>query len=154
MALTSDRTWEDIVTKEVENILVVSEIVLDAAVVYRGAYCTRDTTTGEIKPFDGTATDRAVGWSDITKTTGNAAAPRNHVAIKAGGFQARIPVTGVADDATDYGAPVFATDDGTYSLTNPGTGHRVGAVIGNRAGLTAGIVWVLFRNMTGLVGGE
>lgn len=157
MALSTDDTWRDIALKEVENIHPVSEIVKSASQVFRGSYCTRDTTTGDIKPYDGTVGDRAVGWVFGKSVTGNAAAPRVTVGIRGGGFQARIPVTGLNGTtlSVDSGKAVYASDDGTYTLTGTTSTHRIGRVRGNDHGITLGTnAWVEFRNMAGKVGGE
>ena len=156
-ALASDNTWRDIVTKGVENILPVSEQVKSAAVLFRGSFCTRDTTTGDIKPYDGTVADRAVGWHFAKSVTGNAAAPRVTARIIGGGFQARYAVTGLNGTtlSVDTGKPVYASNDGTLTLTGTTTTMRVGRVMGNDTGITLGTnAWVSFRNMAGLVGGE
>lgn len=157
MALSTDNTWRDIVTKDLENILPVSEIVLSAAVLYRGSLCSRNTTVGEVKPYDGTVTDRIAGWHMGKSVTGNAAAPRNTARIIAGGFQARYPVTGLHGTtlATDSGKKVYASDDGVLTLTGTTLTMHVGEVMGNDSGVTLGTnAWVRFRNMAGKIGGE
>lgn len=156
MALSSDTTWRDRKTKNVESIAPISMIVKSASVAYRGSFCTHDTTTGEIKPYDGTVADRAVGWHFQDAATGNSTAPRTKARIIPGGFSALIPVTGlVTTVVTDYGKPVYASDDGTYTLTGTTSTMRVGRVVPDNTGVTAGTnAWVLFRNMFGLVGGQ
>jgi len=157
MALSSDTSWTNTVTKALENILPVSEPVKNASVLFRGSFCSRDTTTGDIKPYDGTVTDRAVGWHFGKSVTGNSAAPRVTGRIIPGGFTARYAVTGLNSTAlsTDSGKPVYISDDGTYTLTGTTATMKVGAVMGTDSGVTVGTdAWIAFRNMHNLVGGE
>lgn len=156
-ALASDDTWRDIVTKEVESISPMSMIVKSASVLYYGSYCTHDTTTGEIKPYDGTVGDRAVGWHFGESVTGNAAAPRVTGRIIKGGFQARKAVTGLHGTtlSTDFGKPVYISNDNDLTLTGTTTTHKVGFVVPNDEGVTVGTdAWVAFRDMFGKIGGE
>jgi hypothetical protein len=107
-----------------------SQVILSAAVVYNGSLCSHDTTTGEIKPFDGTQTDRLVGWHFGDAKTGNASGERVRATITRGGFAVRnFTCGGLANSAADYGAPVYATDDGTYTITDPGSGQKIGVVL-------------------------
>ncbi len=155
MALSTDNTWRDIVTKDLDGILPSLQIILSTEELFRGSFCTHNTTVGEIKPYDGTVADRAVGWHFGDTITGNAAAPRKLARIIAGGFQARFAVTGLETTViTDYGKPVYISDDGTYTLTGTTTTMRVGEIVANSEGVTAGTnAWIAFRNMRGLVGG-
>lgn len=118
----------------------VSMVVLNAAVIFNQALCSHDTTSGEIKPFDGTQTDRLAGWNfgdDANAAnptgggiTGNSAAPRNRASIRRGGFAFKnLAVATLANDATDFGKPVFATDDNTYTITDPTAGQKIGYVV-------------------------
>jgi hypothetical protein len=126
MALSANVDW---VIEDVDGSRPVSMIVKNAAVIYNGAVCTHDTTTGEIEPFDGTETNRFVGWHFGDKVTGNASGARNRAMIRRGGFIVRnLAVTGLANTAADYGALVYAADDGTYTLTSTGN-KLVGRVI-------------------------
>ena len=155
-ALAADSTWRDIVTKDVEGISPTSQIVLSAAVAYRGAFCTNDTTTGEIKPYDGTVADRAVGWHFGDAVTGNSSAPRKTARVIAGGFQALKAVAGLngTTPSGDYGKPVYISNDNDLTLTGTTLTMRVGSVIANDSGVTSGTdAWVSFRNMAGLIGG-
>lgn len=155
-ALSSDSTWRNIVTKGVEGIAPRSHIVLNAAVLYRGSFCTHDTTTGEIKPYDGTVTDRAVGWHFGDSVTGNSSGARNRGRIISGGFAARKAVTGLngTTPSVDYGKPVYISNDNDLTLTGTTATMRVGRVEPNRDGCTSGVAWVRFRDMNGLVGGQ
>lgn len=107
-----------------------SQVILSASVVYNGSLCSHDTTSGEIKPFDGTQTDRLVGWHFGDSKTGNASGERVRATITRGGFMVTNQTCGgLANDATDYGKPVYATDDGTYTITDPGSGQKIGLVL-------------------------
>lgn len=117
MALSANTDW---VVKPVFVLRPISCIVLNAAVIYKGALVTHDTTAGEVKPFDGTEADRFVGWAMDGPVTGNSSGARNRVSVLPGGFMVLLTVAGVANDATDYGALVYASDDGTYTLSATG----------------------------------
>lgn len=117
MALSANA---DYVVKDDWGLPSFSAIVLDAAVIFNGSLVTHDTTAGEVKVFDGTEADRFLGMHFGDAVTGNASGARNRAQIKPGGFSIRVLVTGVNDDATDYGLLVYAVDDGTYSLTSTG----------------------------------
>lgn len=156
-ALVADSTWRDIVKKGVENKSPRSMIVLSAAVVFNGSFCTHDTTVGEIKPYDGTLTDRAVGWHFGDSVTGNAAAPRLFARILSGGFQVRHAVAGLhgTTPSTDYGKKVYISNDNDLTLTGTTTTMHVGWVLPNDNGITIGTdAWVDFRDMLGKVGGD
>ncbi len=156
-ALATDNTWRDIETKGVEGISPMSMIVLSTAVLYRGSLCSNNTTEGDIKPFDGTVGDRAVGWHFGDSVTGNAAAPRVRGRIVSGGFQALFAVTGLngTTPSVDYGKKVYASNDGTYTVTGTTTTWHVGYIVPNDDRVTLGTdVWIAFRNMFGKIGGE
>ena len=147
MALSANANW---VTQELDHVASVSMVVLNAAVVYSTALCSHDTTSGEIKPFDGTQTDRLVGWHMGSAVTGATAATnegRVAARINPGGFIVMgLTVATLANDATDYGKPVYATADNVYTITDPGSGQVVGHVIADedRASGTAN---VRFKNV-------
>ena len=154
MALSADGNW---VVQDVDGKAPLSLIVLSAAVLYNTAYCTHNTTVGDIKPYDGTVADQAVGWHLGDTVTGNASGARIHGRIATGEFIVRaLPVTGLngTTPSDDYGKPVYASNDGTYTLTGTTTTHRVGRVLPNATGVTAGTnANVLMRDVFGLVGG-
>lgn len=157
MALSSDSTWANRVTKDLDSLKPIDAIVKASSVLYRGSFCTHDSTTGEIKPYDGSVADRAVGWHFADSVTGNSSAPRNKGRILKGGFQALIPVTGLHGTtlSTDYGKPVYISDDGTYTLSGTTSTMRVGRVVPNDTHVTVGTnAWVAMRDMFGRVGGE
>jgi len=152
MALSANGNW----VTNAENEVPLSLIVKSAAVLYNTALCSHDTTAGEIKPYDGTLTDRLVGWHLGDSVTGNASGVRVRGRIVRGGFVVRaLPVTGlVSTVTTDYGKPVYASDDGTYTLTGTTTTMRVGRVLPDSTGVTAGTnANVLMRDVFGIVGG-
>lgn len=128
MALSADGAFE---TKPVLEANTIAMIVLNAAVIYNTALCSHDTTGGEIKPFDGTQTDRIVGWHFGPTVTGDSSASdRPRARIVKGGFVARnLTMGGISNNATDYGDPVYATDDGTYTATDPGSGQKLGVIL-------------------------
>ena len=68
MALSANADWT---VRDTHAIRTQTMLVLDAAgPVYNGALCSHDTVTGRIKPFDGTQTDRIVGWHFGDAVTG------------------------------------------------------------------------------------
>lgn len=156
MALSTDNTWKAIITKDLDSISPMSMDVLSAAELFNGSLCSHNTAFGEIKPYDGTVTDRIVGWHFGAGVTGNAAAPRVQGRIIKGGFQARYPVTGLETTVvTDYGVKVYASDDGVLTLTGTTLTMHVGYVVANTEGVTAGTdAWIAFRDMLGKIGGE
>lgn len=118
----------------------INMIVLNAAVLWDGALASHDTASGEIKPFDGTQTDRLVGFAfgddsdDPNPTgdavTGSAVLPRVRAKITTSGVVIKnLAVATLANDATDYGKPVFATDDNSFTITDPTSGIIVGHVV-------------------------
>lgn len=146
MALSGDRTWQNYKWKDVLNLPTVTMVVKASSTVYNGSLCSHDTDQGAIKPFDGTQTDRLVGWHFGENVTGSATAPLPRAKIKPGGFIAHVPVTGLANTAADYGAEVYATDDGTYTIVDPGSGIIVGRIVADED-RTSGYAHVFFLDM-------
>ena len=140
MALSANGNF---VTQEILPIRTKTMVVNSAAVLYNTALCSLDTTEGEVKPFDGTQTDRLVGWHFGDSVTGNAAGTVFGT-ICAGGFIVRdLTVAALLNTTADYGADVYATDDATYTVTDPGSGVVVGRIVaedGNRASGTAHVL--------------
>ena len=108
-------------------------IVKTSSVLYVGAFVTFDTTSGALKPYAGAIGDRAAGWMlgqvpavvGSGVITGNSSATPPVLAAVAFGGDFTLenwPITGASAE-TDSGKPVYATDDGTYTLTDPTT-HR------------------------------
>jgi len=154
MALSADGNW---VTQDVARDAAMSLIVLTGSVLYNSALCSHDTTVGEIKPYDGTVTDRLVGWHLWDKKTGNGSGARVKARIARGGFIVKaLPVTGLngTTPSVDYGKPVYASDDGTYTLTGTTATQRVGRVLPDDNSVTVGTdANVLMRDVFGVVGG-
>lgn len=128
-------------------------LVLNGATVFNGSLCSNDSTSGRVKPFDGTSADTLVGWhfSDaITGTGGTTDADR--ATIYSGGFVLEnIAVATLADDDTDLGKIVYAADDAGYTITDPGaTGQAIGRVLA--AGKASGFADVITDNVGGLAG--
>lgn len=135
--------------------------VLDTMVIYPGALLSCNGTSGALQPYDGTIGDRLAGWSLGTPPivgsaviTGDATPESGYVvprvAVAYGDFTInRLPVTGVTA-ATDEMKPVYATDDGTYTLTDPTT-HRVAVGFVKRYRST-GIADVVVSNVLGVIG--
>ena len=139
MAL-SDDSLINLKRQDVETQATLTMPVLTAAVLFYGSLCSHDTTSGAIKPFDGTQTDRLVGWHFADSVTGDTTEDDPPVGtILSGGFVwVDLPVATLADDATDWGKPVFATDDGTYTITDPTSGQVIGRIVAT-AGKAAGL---------------
>lgn len=131
MALDSDTTWRDLVLQDVSNLATKTMVIKTTSVVFNGSLCSHDTDQGEIKPFDGTQADRLVGWHMGDSVTGaSGTTPRPRATIKPGGFIVRnLTVAALANTAADYGAEVYATNDGTYTIDDPGSGIIVGRVV-------------------------
>jgi len=144
MALSANANY---VTQEVTKINTVTMVVNSAAVIYNGSLCSLDTTEGEVKPFDGTQADRLVGWHFGDSVTGNAAGTI-YATICAGGFIIKdLTVGGLLNTTADYGADVYATDDGTYTVTDPGSGVVVGRILAQDDNRASGTAHVLFHNL-------
>lgn len=127
MALSANATWTP---RMVDRVGSMAMVVKSASVVYNGALLSHDTTSGEVKPFDGTQADRLVGWHFGDSVTGNSSGVRVRAVVTRGGFQVKgLTVATLANDATDYGKPVYATDDGTYTITDPTSGQEIGYVV-------------------------
>ena len=146
MALSANADW---VTQEVQKVATKSMVVKSASVLYNGSLCSLDTTEGEVKPFDGTQTDRLVGWHFGDSVTGTASGVRTLATICAGGFIVRnLTVAGVLLNTTaDYGANVYASDDGTYTVTDPGSGVVVGRIVAEDGNRASGTAHVYFHNL-------
>lgn len=143
MALSANRT--DFDPETVIPVYSTVAVVKTSSVVYHGALCSHDTVTGAIHPFDGTQANRLVGWHFGDSVTGNTATTPAPVAkITRGGFIVRkLTVAALDNTAADYGKPVYATDDGTYTVTDPGSGQKIGLVLAD-ADRTTGTANVYF----------
>lgn len=129
-----------------------SYVVANAAVIYDGALCSFDTTVGYVKPFDGTKTDRIAGfYFGDTKTGNTSAAVPPEAAIHPGEFYLEnVACAGLSTTlSANVGAAVWATDDGTFTITDPSsTGFEFGNVTRNRA---TGYVDIYVRDIAGKI---
>ena len=130
MALSTDNTWKALTIQDVASLATKTMVLKNSSQVYYGSLCSHDTDQGAVKAFDGTQTDRLVGWHWADTKTGSTTTPLPRATIKPGGFIVRdLTVAGLANTAADYGAEVYASDDGTYTIVDPGSGIVVGRVI-------------------------
>ncbi len=105
--------------------------VKNSSVIYYGSLCSCDTDTGACKPFDGTKTDKLLGWHVEESVTGDTSAAVNpRASLITGPFRIeRFPVSNLAGSVADNGKRIWATDDGTYTVQDPGSsGAEVGYV--------------------------
>ncbi len=123
-------------------------VIAGAGPIFNTALVMADGAAAE--PFDGVQTKKVLGWhfgdvvgtAVVSVTPGSVAAANTHAKITPGGFRWNgLAVTAAAGDATDLSAPVYATDDGTYTITDPGSGVALGYVVGFVA---AGVADVYF----------
>ena len=124
--------------------------VKTSSVIYNGALCAFDTLNGPITAFDGGATDVLAGWHFGDTVTGNTAAtvpPR--ATIKTGPFiWLGLTVGGSPSNSTlDLGRSVYASDDGTYTIT--ATGAHVGKIV---AYYGSGVFDVAMKSVIGRYG--
>ena len=129
MALSANRT--DFVIHMDDRSLRATPQVKNNSVIYYGALCSCDTDTGACKPFDGTSSDKLLGWhvdESVTGDTGAVIYP--HAKLLIGPFRWKsCPVTGLAGTVADNGKRVYATDDETYTVLDPSpTGAEVGYI--------------------------
>lgn len=112
-------------------------VVLSGSTINNGELCSHDTAAGRIKAFDGTVGDRIVGWHFGDAVTGDSGGTV-YANIKKGEFVLEnITVAGIAGDpTTDYGDPVYMSDENTYTLTSTGN-QLVGYIAPNRVGCDA-----------------
>ena len=149
MALSANRT--DLVISQDSLSGKITPEILDDAVLYYGALCSCDADTGACKPYDGTEADKMLGWHVEESITGDtSASPKPRASLITGPFYwHRCPVTGLAGTAADIGKRVWATDDGTYTVTDPGSvGTEVGVVVMYS---TSSVADVWMRNILGQV---
>ena len=117
--------------------------VKSAAVIYNGALVSFQTLNNAVQPFDGGSTDVLCGWHFGDTVTGDGTALKNAL-IRTGPFIGeRVTVGGsVANDVSDIGKIVYATDDGTYTIA--ASGAKVGWIIAYRS---TGVFDVHFTNV-------
>ena len=125
--------------------------VLDESVIYYGALCSCDTDTGACKPYDGTESDKLLGWHVEETVTGDTDAAVNpRASLITGPFRwPTMPVTSLVGTVADNGKRVWALTDGAYSVADPGgTGSEVGYVDNY---IDATYADVILRNVGGYV---
>lgn len=126
------------VTQGDDRQVCFSAVVVSASTVANGDLCTFDTTSGDVKAFDGTEADRRAGWHFGDSVTGDGTESGPRAKINPGGFILRnITITGLGGTPQDdYGDPVYMSDNNTYTLTSTGN-VLVGYVLPNRDGCDA-----------------
>lgn len=146
MALSAGVSWT--VKGGADSALQFPLQVKSASVIYNGALVSFETLNNACIPFDGGATDVLAGWHFGDTVTGDGTKLQN-ARIRTGPFIAeRITVGGSpSNDATDLGRIVYATDDGTYTITS--SGARVGRII---AYYGSGVFDVAFAKVLGNYG--
>jgi hypothetical protein len=123
--------------------------VKNTSVLYKMALCSADTDTGACKPFDGTESDALIGWHwDDTTTGDTSASPKPRAKIITGPFLwHRLTVANLAGTVADNMKPVWATDDGTYTVQDPGgSGALVGRVMNY---VSSSVADVMMNNVFG-----
>lgn len=133
-------SWD---TRDVLGIAPEAMVIKSGSAVADNDLCSHDTTTGAIKPWDGTDADRLVGWhfGDAATGAGGAAGTGSQVYAKItrGGFTVvDLTVTGLntTTPSANWGAPVYASDKDSYTLVAT-SNVLVGRVVANRVGCTA-----------------
>lgn len=113
----------------------IALILKTSSVAYVGALLMFDAATGAaVTPYDGTIGNKLAGWvlgqqppvvgSSVITGNSSATPPVLVSVAKGGDFTLQgVAITGLSA-ATDQGKNVYATDDGTFTLTDPTT-HRV-----------------------------
>ncbi len=152
MSLSADRTDFDVHMDD--RSLRATPEVKNTSVLYYGALVSCDTDVGAAKPFDGTETDKLLGWHVEETVTGDTSpsggAPNPRASLITGPFRwPNMPVTGLAGTVADNGKRIWATNDGTYTIGDPGgSGAEVGYVDNYRSSSKADVI---LRNVGGYV---
>lgn len=130
-ALSANRDGNDFRHHQDDRSIRATPEVKNAAVIYYSALCSCDTDTGACKPFDGTETDKLLGWHVESTVTGDTSADvKPRASLITGPFRwPNMPVTGLAGTVADQGKRIWAVNDGGYQITDPGgSGAEVGYV--------------------------
>lgn len=105
--------------------------VTNGAQVYLNALIGVDATTGLAEPFDGAAGTQFLGLATHERlgdtSTYSDGDSRGQVVVDVSGPAITVPVTGAAG-AGDQQAEVWASDDGTFTLTDPTGPKSIGYV--------------------------
>ena len=108
--------------------------------VYRGSLCLVNAT-GQLQRLQTAGGVAFAGMAEAQlNNAGNAAASSTIVTALRGTFGIPVPSATVSN----IGASVYATDDGTFQLTAPGTGYT--AAIGTIVGVENGLTYVKLAN--------
>jgi hypothetical protein len=110
-----------------ERGLKIALPVKSAAVLYDGALCQYDAIAGPIHPYAGAGAERLAGWHFGDTVTGDGTIEAE--IFTGPGVLHNIEVGGgLAGTTADLGKQVWVTDDGTYTVEDPGGGHRIGTI--------------------------
>jgi len=128
------------IVRDVLGIAPEAMIVLSGSTIANTDLCSHDTTVNAITPWDGTDTDRLVGWHFGDAVTGAGSAlgtgEQKFAKIVRGGFTVvNLSVVGLntTTPALNFGAKVFAADKDSYTLVSTGN-TVVGWILANRVG--------------------
>lgn len=124
---------------------IVNVPVLSGATIYNGALCCCDTTSGgAAKPYSGTIGQILLGWHFGDVNDDGSSSPTKTAKIARGGFIVLgLTVAGLGGSNVDIGKKVYATNDGTYTVTDPTTHTaHVGHVSGNATASVADVLFV------------
>ena len=151
MALSTDTPREAI------SKISMGDQVVNAAVVYGGAFVAMgmqghgtSANRGRLYGYNDEAGALPLGFSMgyvATGATSTNPPPETEVDLLGGRYY--VGVTGAAGDRTDVGKLVYASDDGTFTLTRPTVGHALGMVLKTRG--TASYAEVFFFSAETLI---
>lgn len=96
--------------------------VVSAGTIYEGSAVGESGTTGTYRALNGADTFAGFAHEKVVNATGGS----SRVKVRQEGV-IRLTVTG-ASGATDNGVAVYASDDGTFTLTSTTTNSRIGKV--------------------------
>ena len=138
MALTQNTFYD---TKPKGITRTTARRVTNAAQIFLNSLIGIDATSGLAEPFDGAAGTQFLGLAtherlgDTSLPNGD---PRAEIVVDESGPTIKVAVTGAAGEG-DNGAEVWASDDGTFTLTDPAGPKSVGYVKDYISGTTC---WV------------
>lgn len=104
--------------------------VTDAAVIFFNALIGVDATTGLAEPYDGAAGTTFLGLATEERTGDTslpAGDPAANIIVDESGPTIKATIAGISDQ-TENGAYVWATDDDTFTLTDPVGPEPIGFV--------------------------
>lgn len=105
---------------------VVAVPVQTGYTLYNGSLCMAHAASGgAARPYDGTIGALLLGWHFGSAADDGTSSPTYTAKIVRGSFVLfRLTVAGLGNATTDIGKKVYATDDGTYTVTSQTT-HQV-----------------------------